>query len=55
MSILKKFDEKVKTDSLLTSKKILKKISEDKRVSAVDMEAYYAQKAALEEKVPLFL
>ena len=48
----KKIDEKVKTDSLLTSKKILKKISEDKRVSAVDMEAYYAQKAASEEKVP---
>ena len=48
----KKIDEKVKTDSLLTSKKILKKLSKDKRVSAVDMEAYYAQKAALEEKVP---
>ena len=48
----KKFDEKVKTGSLLTSKKILKKVSKDKKVSAVDMEAYYAQKAALEEKVP---
>ena len=48
----KKFDEKVKTDNLLTSKKILKKVSKDKKVSAVDMEAYYAQKAALEGKVP---
>ena len=48
----KKFDEKVKTDSLLTSKKILKNVSIDKKVSAVDMEAYYAQKAALEGKVP---
>ena len=48
----KKIDEKVKTDNLLTSKKILKKVSKDKKVSAVDMEAYYAQKAALEGKVP---
>ena len=48
----KKIDEKVKTDSLLTSKTILKKISKDKKVIAVDMEAYYAQKAALEAKVP---
>ena len=48
----KKFDEKVKTESLLTSKKILKKVSKDKKVSAVDMEAYYAQKAALEGRVP---
>jgi hypothetical protein len=48
----KKIDEKVKTYSLLTSKKVLKKVSKDKNVSAVDMEAYYAQKAALEGKVP---
>ena len=48
----KKFDEKVKTDSLLTSKKFFKKCIQDKKVSAVDMEAYYAQKAALEGKVP---
>ena len=48
----KKIDEKVKTDSLLTSKKILKKISKDKKVSAVDMEAFNAQKAALEGKIP---
>ena len=48
----KKFNEKVKTGNLLTSKKILKKISKDKKVSAVDMEAYYAQKAASEGKVP---
>ena len=48
----KKIDEKVKTDSLLTSKTILKKLSKEKKVNAVDMEAYYAQKAALEGKVP---
>jgi len=48
----KKFDEKVKTDNLVTSKKILKKISKDKKVSAVDMEAYYVQKAAAEGNIP---
>ena len=48
----KKIDEKVKTQNLLTSKKILKKISKDKKVCAVDMEAYYVQKAASEEKIP---
>ncbi len=48
----KKINEKVKTENLLTSKKILKKISRDKKVSAVDMEAFYAYKAASERKIP---
>jgi len=48
----KKFDEKVKTGNLLTSKRILKKISRNKKVNAVDMEAYFVYEAASEEKVP---